>query len=76
MDPRPHKNHLVEVVNTPDVLLTKLIIKKITALDQISIIMSTVIVVDTAFWPGDDVQLRCAVSFINKFSLSPFLSLQ
>lgn len=47
MDPRPHKNHLVEVVNTPDVLLTKLIIKKVTALDQMSIIMSAVIVVDT-----------------------------
>lgn len=47
MDPTPHKNHLVEVVNTPDVLLTKLIIKKVTALDQMSIIMSTLIVVDT-----------------------------
>lgn len=47
MDPRPHKNHLVEVVNTLDVLLTKLIVKKVTALDQMSIIMSAVIVVDT-----------------------------
>lgn len=30
----------------------------------------------SAPWPGDDVQLRCAVSFIKKFSLSPFLTQQ
>ena len=65
-----------EVVNTPYVLFTKLVIKEDnnTGSDEYYHVYCYCSR-HSVSWP-DDIQLRYAVSFMNKFSLSPFLSQQ
>ena len=64
-----------EVVNTPYVLFTKLVIEDNSTGSYEYYNVHCYCSGHSVSWP-DDIQLRYAVSFMNKFSLSPFLSQQ